>query len=1128
VADDITLTVRVRDLTHGDFNRMGQRLNRMRQNLNGLGTSSRNASVHTHRLSRDIDNLGNSFLRMRNEGRLTTTELNNMRTALTGMQRDARNSARAGDITRDQFRSLTREMRHMRTEFDRFDGNFLMRFGRIGRMANTALGPVRMLGSGFQSLGQSAMRGNDMALILLGTLLLLGPAAQALGALLTVALGGAFVALGALALKNSATVKGAFSSMKDTVASSVREAAQPLEGALAAGLRGVGKAVAGMKGDLKEAFGATAPLVEDLFGAFTDFARTALPGFTEALRSMGPVMDGFRTAMGLIGKGMGDMFAAMMSDGGAEALKNVWIVLGNEIRNLLVGIGEFINFAAKSESATLLMVGAFRLLSGVLNLVEAGLSSMDSLLRNLVGVIDGIFGPLLSLFDMDIPGLDDMLNLDAEGAKAALGDMKAAQDGAAKAAQEHARSIKGLIEQVQSLADLNRSHLDAQSAQFEALNKAKEGAGQYTEALKMQHGVLDLTNTSAQEAYKLLSDLASATKATTDKAIEAKQPWEQVRSNWQASYNDLVALADGMGLSKEQAQQLTTQILGMPPSREVWIQARVEQARSDIGSVIAAFEATPNAKSVTVSALTADAVRHLQSFGFKITHLPDGKTMVETATGSATTNIETLRSLLNGINGKTVNTYVNTHVNRIESIIKQSVPGPHASGYNFGRSGGLAGSLPRKRFAGGGSVAGDVLEGPGTKTSDSLVARLSRGEFVMRAAAVDKYGAQFMAAVNSGRFEMPRFAKGGKVSAAAKAEREARNGAVGDLTISHFGKMAGFKTTEFAGDTARPDSLSDLVGALNNWRSIIKKATHGGVERNLLRRLDSAGKALIKWEKKLSTVEKSLDKAKDKLNDLKSAASQLRESVKSGVLSATNITNVADGDKPVTVSGIMSRMRQGRDKSAAFSQALKDLKARGVNKTIIEQIATAGIEGGGLETAGALLSASGSELASINSMQSQINSFAAGAGNTAADAMYGAGIKAAEGLVRGLERQKKNIEKAMMSIAKSMEKAIKKALGIKSPSKVMEKVGHFTAEGFAVGVERNRRAALSWDSMLNVRPVAAGSAQAGAGGGTQVIQLVVAGRVLDELVLDSNRRTVRKQGGDVQAVYGKKIAKKNG
>lgn len=60
-----------------------------------------------------------------------------------------------------------------------------------------------------------------------------------------------------------------------------------------------------------------------------------------------------------------------------------------------------------------------------------------------------------------------------------------------------------------------------------------------------------------------------------------------------------------------------------------------------------------------------------------------------------------------------------------------------------------------------GLATGGYISGGGTATSDSIPAMLSNGEFVMRAAAVQKFGAGFMSAINSGR--VPAFATGGAV-----------------------------------------------------------------------------------------------------------------------------------------------------------------------------------------------------------------------------------------------------------------------------------------------------------------------------------------------------------------------------
>jgi hypothetical protein len=64
-----------------------------------------------------------------------------------------------------------------------------------------------------------------------------------------------------------------------------------------------------------------------------------------------------------------------------------------------------------------------------------------------------------------------------------------------------------------------------------------------------------------------------------------------------------------------------------------------------------------------------------------------------------------------------------------------------------------------------GFATGGYIRGRGTSTSDSILARLSNGEFVMRAAAVRKFGPQFFAALNSLR--LPQFATGGLVQAMA-------------------------------------------------------------------------------------------------------------------------------------------------------------------------------------------------------------------------------------------------------------------------------------------------------------------------------------------------------------------------
>lgn len=66
----------------------------------------------------------------------------------------------------------------------------------------------------------------------------------------------------------------------------------------------------------------------------------------------------------------------------------------------------------------------------------------------------------------------------------------------------------------------------------------------------------------------------------------------------------------------------------------------------------------------------------------------------------------------------------------------------------------------------GGTVAaatGGYIRGAGTGTSDSIPARLSNGEYVVRAAMVERYGVDFLHAINRGKLH--KFSQGGLVSA---------------------------------------------------------------------------------------------------------------------------------------------------------------------------------------------------------------------------------------------------------------------------------------------------------------------------------------------------------------------------
>jgi hypothetical protein len=64
-------------------------------------------------------------------------------------------------------------------------------------------------------------------------------------------------------------------------------------------------------------------------------------------------------------------------------------------------------------------------------------------------------------------------------------------------------------------------------------------------------------------------------------------------------------------------------------------------------------------------------------------------------------------------------------------------------------------------IAGAGFATGGLISGPGTGTSDSIPARLSAGEFVVNADAVNAVGANYLHSINAGNFR--HYAAGGSV-----------------------------------------------------------------------------------------------------------------------------------------------------------------------------------------------------------------------------------------------------------------------------------------------------------------------------------------------------------------------------
>lgn len=106
-------------------------------------------------------------------------------------------------------------------------------------------------------------------------------------------------------------------------------------------------------------------------------------------------------------------------------------------------------------------------------------------------------------------------------------------------------------------------------------------------------------------------------------------------------------------------------------------------------------------------------------------------------------------------------------------------PAAGAAAAAGGQGGGQGGNVE-------GHAEGGMIRGPGTGTSDSILARLSNGEFVQNAKAVAFWGADFMHAINN--MQMPGFATGGLVAAPVRMGGGAIAPATSTLNLSIDGR----------------------------------------------------------------------------------------------------------------------------------------------------------------------------------------------------------------------------------------------------------------------------------------------------------------------------------------------------
>jgi TP901 family phage tail tape measure protein len=224
---------------------------------------------------------------------------------------------------------------------------------------------------------------------------------------------------------------------------------------------------------------------------------------------------------------------------------------------------------------------------------------------------------------------------------------------------------------------------------------------------------------------------------------------------------------------------------------------------------------------------------------------------------------------------------------------------------------------------------------------------------------------------------------------------------------------------------------SQLEHALSKTMSLLTKM-HTKAATAVEKAVRRDGKALEQLAKNREKIAGRLKSASAHLKDLQNSWTDEKNNVASGIMQGASVVMQGDDGAPIGAGDVLANMQAQVMKAKQFAGNIEQLRKMGLRGDLLDQIAQAGVDGGG-DTANALIHASSSQISQLNQTQGSLVKTASTTGKSVADSMYGAGITAAKGVVDGLKKQDAAIRRQMMSIADSMRDAIAHALGIKLP-----------------------------------------------------------------------------------------------
>ncbi|MCZ2261590.1 phage tail tape measure protein [Isoptericola sp. QY 916] len=658
--------------------------------------------------------------------------------------------------------------------------------------------------------------------------------------------------------------------------------------------------------------------------------------------------------------------------------------------------------------------------------------------EDLLSVMPGFRDALIGVADAAGLATDDatLLQIATGQIKPVMDD---AADGAQNAADAYLAAAQAAEEQYDAQQKLYQGTLSAREAQ----RSYKDAVDAANESLQKNGKTLNLNTEEGRANQDALDNIASSGLDLVDSLRETGASTETLQNKMQGARDSFVRTAESMGMPTKKAEALADELGLIPGTYTAKVDVNTGNASAEIDAVRRQIINLPNSKTITIKTNT----QVVQNAG------PGNRTGGQTFDSGGFT----------GPGGKYEPAGI---VHRGEWVINQDSSRSierAAPGLLGALNAQGAGALGLGGYAGGGAVGSAQRSLASAERTAAAMARRVRNQraSVKAAEKADRKADTAASAkrVREAEKKLDRLEK----------ELDKRRDRV-EAQRDRLSRLRDEKR-ETSTDLSRGNIREQLTGGMDSAYSVVDQmkdlAGSGDLTSSQSRRLRNAATSgaanLQGLYRDAAKVAKELEKAKAKAEQLSQIKAQVG-SVLAGGFSLADAaqamqkqhTNAAGEvwytqQKP-TGKSMLAAARAYADRVRTLAKKLKELEKKGFAGTVLQEVASMGVDGG-IPAADALLQLSKADVKDMNQQYSRIQGWSNRAGQTVTEGFYEGGAQAAAGLVQGLRDNQDDIEAEITKVAKGMETALKKALGIKSPSRVFRGLMSYVGQGAVLGLQ---------------------------------------------------------------------------